>query len=124
VHPGWEQQHQHQHLQIAPLGPDGQMGWATGHDPNQQYQLQQQQHMHHQALMGQGASLPLKLCRRCNVSKPVSEFYRSKANSDGYDGRCKTCDAVQCAERRKRKQRVEVITTETQKRLMNEWRVV
>ena len=51
----------------------------------------------------------LKLCRRCNTHKPVTEFYRSKANADGYDGRCKACDAIQCAQRRKRKERIEVI---------------
>jgi len=50
----------------------------------------------------------LKLCRRCNTQKPVTQFYKSKANADGYDGRCKSCDAVQCAMRRKRKERVEV----------------
>ena len=50
----------------------------------------------------------IKLCRRCNQHKPLTQFYRSKANVDGYDGRCKACDAVQCAERRKRKRRVEV----------------
>lgn len=50
----------------------------------------------------------LKFCRRCNTQKPVTQFYKSKANADGYDGRCKSCDAVQCAMRRKRKERVEV----------------
>ena len=35
------------------------------------------------------AGVAIKLCRRCNLQKPVSEFYRSKANADGYDGRCK-----------------------------------
>ena len=53
----------------------------------------------------------IKLCRRCNQHKPLTQFYRSKANVDGYDGRCKACDAVQCAERRKRKRRVEVSTS-------------
>lgn len=53
-------------------------------------------------------SVQMKLCRRCNTHKPVTQFYKSKANADGYDGRCKTCDAVQCAQRRRRKERVEV----------------
>ena len=52
--------------------------------------------------------VPIKLCRRCNQHKPLTDFYRSKANADGYDGRCKACDAVQCAERRRKKARVEV----------------
>lgn len=52
--------------------------------------------------------MPIKLCRRCNQHKPLTDFYRSKANADGYDGRCKACDAVQCAERRRKKARVEV----------------
>ncbi len=50
----------------------------------------------------------MKHCRRCNTDKPITEFYKSKANADGYDGRCKACDALQCAARRKRKDRVEV----------------
>lgn len=54
------------------------------------------------------ASGAIKLCRRCNQHKPLTEFYRSKANADGYDGRCKACDAIQCAERRRKKPRVEV----------------
>ncbi|EIE18791.1 hypothetical protein COCSUDRAFT_60093 [Coccomyxa subellipsoidea C-169] len=53
------------------------------------------------------ASGAIKLCRRCNQHKPLTEFYRSKANADGYDGRCKACDAIQCAERRRKKPRVE-----------------
>lgn len=52
--------------------------------------------------------IPIKLCRRCNQHKPLTDFYRSKANADGYDGRCKACDAIQCAERRRKKARVEV----------------
>lgn len=50
----------------------------------------------------------MKHCRRCNTHKPITQFYKSKANADGYDGRCKACDAVQCAQRRKRKERIEV----------------
>lgn len=48
--------------------------------------------------------------------KPVSEFYRSKANADGYDGRCKACDAIQCADRRKKKPRIENPTVATKVR--------
>lgn len=101
----------HQHVQawdnglhVTPLG-SGPLGWDSGQQIMQPQQLHHHHHVHPHAMHSQ---LPLKLCRRCNVQKPVSQFYKSKANSDGYDGRCKTCDAVQCAERRKRKQRVEV----------------
>eukprot|EP00884_Botryococcus_braunii_P000533 jgi/Botrbrau1/10480/Bobra.0133s0084.2 len=97
-------------LHIQPLG-SGHMGWDSGPHLMHPQQLPPH-HMHPQAMLAQPGSIPLKLCRRCNVSKPVSDFYKSKANSDGYDGRCKTCDAVQCAERRKRKQRVEAPTVE------------
>lgn len=50
---------------------------------------------------------PHTLRRYLQTRKPVSEFYRSKANADGYDGRCKACDAIQCSERRKKKPRIE-----------------
>ncbi|KAK9818620.1 hypothetical protein WJX74_003086 [Apatococcus lobatus] len=53
------------------------------------------------------SDVPIKLCRRCNQQKPVTDFYHSRANADGYDGRCKACDAVQCAMRRKKKPRIE-----------------
>ena len=52
----------------------------------------------------------VKLCRRCGATKPVKDFYKSKANADGLDGRCKSCDALQCSERRRRKTRVAVRT--------------
>ena len=51
------------------------------------------------------------------TQKPVSEFYRSKANADGYDGRCKACDAIQCSERRKKKPRIENPTVDRKARI-------
>lgn len=30
-------------------------------------------------------------CTRCDVKKPVDNFYSYKLNSDGETGRCKTC---------------------------------
>jgi len=32
-----------------------------------------------------------KVCMCCGVEKPVSEFYKHKAMSDGYLGKCKGC---------------------------------
>jgi len=32
-----------------------------------------------------------KKCRRCNIQKPLSEFYRNQTNSAGYDSYCKSC---------------------------------
>eukprot|EP00884_Botryococcus_braunii_P000528 jgi/Botrbrau1/10476/Bobra.0133s0082.1 len=97
-------------LHIQLLG-SGHMGWDSGPHLMHPQQLPPH-HMHPQAMLAQPGSIPLILCRRCNVSKPVSDFYKINVNSDGYDGRCKTCDAVQSAERRKRKQRVEAPTVE------------
>ena len=64
----------------------------------------------HVPALQHASGVAIKLCRRCNQHKPLSDFYRSKANADGYDGRCKACDAVQCAERRRKKPRVEVLS--------------
>jgi hypothetical protein len=33
----------------------------------------------------------MKLCPRCNTEKPLSEFYKRVASSDGKDTYCKTC---------------------------------
>ena len=52
--------------------------------------------------------VPIKLCRCCNHHKPLTDFYRSKTNADGYVGRCKACHRVQLAESRRKKPRVEV----------------
>ncbi len=36
--------------------------------------------------------LPYKQCARCKVTKPVKEFYKSKATKDKYGIYCKSCD--------------------------------
>ncbi|KAK9846477.1 hypothetical protein WJX81_004944 [Elliptochloris bilobata] len=125
-------------LRIAPL----QQSWETaaasayadGAGNSVMHAAQQQQQLHHamlpqqqlqaaaQAIVGHvqrgsllsfdGSGLQIKLCRRCGVTKPAKEFYKSKANSDGLDGRCKTCDALQCADRRRRKTRVDAPTVD------------
>ncbi|KAK9866223.1 hypothetical protein WJX84_005326 [Apatococcus fuscideae] len=88
-------------LYITPL----QGGWAQpGAQPNQFQPTAEP--------APTASDVPIKLCRRCNQQKPVTDFYHSRANADGYDGRCKACDAVQCAMRRKRKPRVESPTVE------------
>jgi len=33
----------------------------------------------------------MKRCNRCNILKPLSEYYSSKTNSDGLRGYCKSC---------------------------------
>jgi len=32
-----------------------------------------------------------KVCYKCNVCKPITEFFRDKSRSDGYCYRCKSC---------------------------------
>lgn len=34
----------------------------------------------------------LKVCFRCGLTKPLSEFHHSKYSADGYLGRCKECE--------------------------------
>lgn len=37
-------------------------------------------------------SSPTKVCTRCGLSKPVSEYYKSKREKDGIKYQCKKCD--------------------------------
>lgn len=32
-----------------------------------------------------------KLCKKCNIEKPIDEFYKAKGTKDGYRGECKKC---------------------------------
>lgn len=33
----------------------------------------------------------MKRCYKCKTEKPLDDFYKTKANSDGLDSKCKTC---------------------------------
>jgi hypothetical protein len=35
-----------------------------------------------------------KACRHCSESKPITEFYPSKVNRDGYRNECKSCQSI------------------------------
>jgi len=41
----------------------------------------------------------MKVCTRCKVEKPLTEFWRDKAKKDGLYSHCKSCGAVYYAER-------------------------
>lgn len=41
----------------------------------------------------------LKTCRVCLETKPLSSFYKRKANKDGYDYLCKTCGVKESRKR-------------------------
>jgi len=33
----------------------------------------------------------MKICCRCEIEKPISEFHKKTSSKDGYDNRCKKC---------------------------------
>ena len=43
--------------------------------------------------MMQEPTVPGKECRRCNLFKQATEFYRNKTNPDGLYNNCKACFA-------------------------------
>jgi hypothetical protein len=42
-------------------------------------------------------------CRRCGISKPSSEFYKSKMTADGLQSYCKYCYKITAAQSRVKK---------------------
>ena len=38
-----------------------------------------------------------KICTKCGISKPISEFYKDKQKPTGYRPDCKSCNKKQCA---------------------------
>jgi hypothetical protein len=39
-----------------------------------------------------------KTCKKCGKTKLLSEFYKNKTTSDGYQSECKLCHSLQCAD--------------------------
>lgn len=33
----------------------------------------------------------MKICKKCDLAKPFSEYYKHPKTADGYDGKCKDC---------------------------------
>jgi len=44
--------------------------------------------------LAHGVSMCLKKCSRCKITKPVTEFYKNKAQRDGLEGWCKDCSKI------------------------------
>jgi hypothetical protein len=43
----------------------------------------------------------VKTCFKCNVSQPLTDFYRHPNMADGHLGKCKTCTKADSTERRR-----------------------
>lgn len=63
-----------------------------------------------------------KTCRRCGVEKNISDFYKSKSNTDGLRSYCKLCDSELNAQQRylKNSQNAEYIQQKELERLNEE----
>jgi hypothetical protein len=46
----------------------------------------------------------MKICRRCDISKPFSNFYKATASKDGCSSRCKSCELEYQRGRKSQKQ--------------------
>lgn len=46
-----------------------------------------------------GASEQTKVCTKCGIEKPLSEFYRQKGTASGFRAACKVCCSQYCAKR-------------------------
>lgn len=57
-----------------------------------------------------------RICSKCNVEKPISEFYRDKQKSYGHRPDCKSCNIQKCKEwvsKNKDKRKYNLIKYET-----------
>ena len=43
----------------------------------------------------------MKVCFKCNMSKPIDEFYKHKKTADGYLNKCKDCTRFDVNKHRK-----------------------
>ena len=50
----------------------------------------------------QNPTVQWKVCRRCGMNKPSSDFYRNKTNGDGLYNNCKICFSHDAATRREK----------------------
>lgn len=55
-----------------------------------------------ETLLSQG----LKYCHRCEIVKPVSEFYKNKSKKDGYNWNCKECHKKWVSDNKERVQAI------------------
>jgi len=70
-----------------------------------------------------------KLCKECDVEKPLGEFYESKFTKDGREGKCKVCRDAQnnrwardnAEKRRKTKAKATKKFRENNPSYMSEW---
>ncbi len=67
----------------------------------------------------------MKLCRRCQIVKPVEEFYRLRSSEDGRSGVCKTCQLAETPRPRPKdeRQRQQVREVQVYTRVPRDYRI-